>query len=340
MARYPTLYTILIQILVVVAILLSLPLMLYLFTRNYKEALGSLIGVTPAMIVSFIIFMLNYWLFVPLFYHRHKRLQFYLLNVLIYLVIIVTTILIISGSIGYYSINIFILGSSLFITLMFLVGAAALALALRNSLRNKMLREQIAEEKRRHTEDELNWLKNQINPHFLFNTLNNISALVTLDADRAQDCISRLSDLLRYAMYETSKPSVPLMKEVDFMKDYVSLMKLRCNDRTKVNSCFEIESKNARIAPLLLISLIENAFKHGVSSNLPSEISISMTEKDGSLTFECYNSNHAKDKSDHSGSGIGLKNMHRRLDLIYGEKYEWIQTSDKDTFGIIIKIEL
>ena len=325
---------------VVVGILLLLPFMIYAFTRNFDESIRALISIVPAMTISFVIFMLNYWWFVPYFYYRKKRFIYFLLNLILYFLILLQAFITFSKVVSSPSENIFIFASTCFITLMFVVGSSALALALRNSLRNQILREQILEEKRRHTEDELLWLKNQINPHFLFNTLNNISALINIDSDRAQDCLSRLSDLLRYAMYETSKQFVPLVKEVEFMKDYISLMKLRCNNKTLVHSNFEIDSGSVQIAPLLLISLIENAFKHGVSSNLPSEISISLQEKEEILNFECINTNHAKGNSDHSGSGIGLVNMKRRLELLYPDRFKWNQNEDKDVFKINIKIKL
>lgn len=334
------LYTIFLQTSVVLGIVLILPLMIYVFTRNFDDSVRALISVVPAMTISFFIFMINYWWLVPVFYFRRKRILFFLVNFILYLLILLQAFITFSKVVTPPSENIFIFASTCFITLMFVVGSSALALALRNSLRNQALREQMLEEKRRHTEDELIWLKNQINPHFLFNTLNNISALVNIDADEAQDCISRLSDLLRYAMYETSKQFVALNKEVEFMKDYISLMKLRCNNKTEVKTEFEIESGSVQIAPLLLISLIENAFKHGVSSNQPSNIDISMIEKEGVLSFNCENTNHAKGESDHSGSGIGLVNMKRRLELLYPGKFEWNQNYDKDKFNINLKIRL
>ena len=328
------------QTCVVIGIMLLLPLMIYVFTRNFEESVRALISIVPAMTICFVIFMLNYWWFVPYFYYKKKRFLYFSVNIILYLLILLQAFLTFSHVDNPPSENIFLFATTCFITLVFVVGSSALALALRNSLRNQALREQILEEKRRHTEDELIWLKNQINPHFLFNTLNNISALVNIDADKAQDCISRLSDLLRYAMYETSKEFVPLIKEVEFMKDYISLMQLRCNAKTIVNRRFDVESSSIQIAPLILISLIENAFKHGVSSNLHSEISISMIEKEGLLTFECENTNHAKGSSDHSGSGIGLANMKRRLELLYPNRFEWEQQVDENNFKITIKIEL
>ena len=335
-----SLITALLQTAIVIGVLLILPLMIYAFTRNFDESIHSLISIIPAMTISYVIFMLNYWWFVPVFYYKKKKFLYFSVNIFLYFLILLQAFITFSRVMNPLSENVFIFASTCFITLMFVVGSSALALALRNSLRNQALREQILEEKRRHTEDELIWLKNQINPHFLFNTLNNISALINLDTDRAQDCISRLSDLLRYAMYDTSKQYVSLAKEVDFMKDYISLMKLRCNEKTVVKSNFDVESCSVQIAPLLLISLIENAFKHGVSSNQPSEISISMVEKGSNLSFECENTNHAKRASDHSGSGIGLANMKRRLELLYSGRFQWIQNIDKDKFIIKVTIEL
>lgn len=332
--------TALIQIAIFIGVLLIVPLMIYVFTRNTDASIGALISIIPAFSISFVIFMVNYWWLVPGLYFKRKKILFFSINTILYLLILLQAFIVFNKTVGSPKENIFIFASTSFITLMFVVGASALAFALRNSLRNQVLREQILEEKRRHTEDELVWLKNQINPHFLFNTLNNISALVMIDADRAQDCISRLSDMLRYAMYETSRQFVPLNREIEFMKDYVSLMKLRCNNKTIVKADFDAESNNAQIAPLLLISLIENAFKHGVSSNQPSVISISLKEKDGVLTFNCENTNHAKGSTDHSGSGIGLTNMKRRLELLYPDKFEWELTSDKENFKITVKIIL
>lgn len=317
-----------------------MPMMNYVFTGSVEGALATFFSIMPAMFVSFLIFMINYWWLVPYFYHNGKRLAFYSLNLAFYFIIIAFSTVMWFHFTENRTNDLFILFSSIFVTMMFLTGAAALALAIRNSSRNKMLREQFIEEQRRHAEAELVWLKNQINPHFLFNTLNNISALINIDADLAQECISRLSDLLRYAMYETSKPHVDLKKEVEFMKDYISLMKLRCSSRTDVNANFEVTSGGARIAPLLLVSLIENAFKHGVSSKEPSSIDVSLQETDNVMTFTCVNTNHAKDISDKSGSGIGLVNMRRRLDLLYGGNYEWIQKIDDRLFKIIIKIKL
>ena len=201
----------------------------------------------------------------------------------------------------------------------------AAALGIRHFIRVRRIRQQLKEEKTRHTEAELAWLKNQINPHFLFNTLNNISSLTQIDADAAQDAIAQLSDLLRYAMYETNKKMVPVEGEVSFMRNYIELMKLRCNEKTVVKVQWSVANGQQEIAPLLFVSLIENAFKHGVSSNRPSTIDIRLEEQPGQLVFTCDNTNYPMDDADRSGSGIGLENTRRRLELLYHDRFTWEQ---------------
>ena len=217
---------------------------------------------------------------------------------------------------------------------------AAVAVGIRHFIRVRRLRQQLKEEKAKNTEAELAWLKNQINPHFLFNTLNNISSLTQIDPDAAQDMIARLSDLLRYAMYETNKPMVPIEGEVEFMRNYISLMKLRCNDRAVVTEHFKVDNPHTPVAPLLFISLIENAFKHGLSSSRPSAIHISLRQQGGEVEFCCDNTNYPKSTADRSGSGIGLENTRRRLELLYHRRYEWQQEVRDNIYHVKIIIRL
>jgi LytS/YehU family sensor histidine kinase len=217
---------------------------------------------------------------------------------------------------------------------------AGIALLAHHVYRSQTVKRQLEEEQQKRTEAELEWLKNQLNPHFLFNTLNNISSLVQIDADKAQDAIAQLSDLLRYAMYETRREMVPLQGEIEFMRNYVELMKLRCSEKTMVNCQLSIVNSPLTIAPLLFISLIENAFKHGVSSNRDSRIDITLTADGQQLIFDCENTNFPKNDTDRSGSGIGLENTRRRLDLIYKDRYTWEQTLEDNIYKVKITIQL
>ena len=215
---------------------------------------------------------------------------------------------------------------------------AGIALLVHHVRRSMVVKQQLKEEQQKRTEAELEWLKNQLNPHFLFNTLNNISSLVQIDADKAQDAIAQLSDLLRYAMYESRHETVPIQGEVEFMRNYISLMELRCNDKTEVNTHFSNFNNQLNIAPLLFISLIENAFKHGVSSSRPSKIDISLIQNADQLVFTCDNTNYPKDDADRSGSGIGLENTRRRLELMYAGRYTWEQSLENDIYHVRISL--
>ncbi len=230
--------------------------------------------------------------------------------------------------------------TGLFVYMLLNLAMIAAPIALRHFIRTNRLRQQLREEQAKRTEAELAWLKNQINPHFLFNTLNNISSLTQIDPDKAQDAIAQLSDLLRYAMYETNKEQVPVGGEVEFMRNYIELMRLRCNNKTEVNYWEHIEDANRQVAPLLFISIIENAFKHGTSTNRPSFIDISVGQDGDALVFDCTNTNFPKTDADRSGSGIGLENTRRRLDLLYPGRYTWEYgpSEDGQTFNSHIKI--
>ena len=155
------------------------------------------------------------------------------------------------------------------------------------------------------------------------------------------DTVMQLSDLLRYAMYETNNPKVALQGEVEFMRNYIELMELRCNEMTTVSKTIAIEDGKAEVAPLLFISLIENAFKHGMNSNAPATIDISLTQHDGMLVFTSDNTNNPKPTKDRSGSGIGLENTRRRLDLLYPGRYRWEQTvTTENIYHVKITLQL
>lgn len=180
-------------------------------------------------------------------------------------------------------------------------------------------------------EAELTNLKNQLNPHFLFNTLNNIYALIAFDSSKAQEAVHDLSRLLRYVLYDSNAPLVELSREIDFIRNYVDLMKIRLPASAQVQMELPSES-NHRIAPLLFISLIENAFKHGISNSKPSFIHIRIKSDDKGVDCYIKNSYFPKDSSDRSGSGIGLINLQKRLELIYPEKYLFFHEQKGDVY--------
>lgn len=214
----------------------------------------------------------------------------------------------------------------------FAAGATALALARQWVTTDQKLKETEAAR----AQAELKNLRNQINPHFLLNTLNNIYALTAISAERAQEAIMELSKLLRHMLYEYQEPTVPLKEEVEFIRNYVSLMKLRMP--AGVDVTFEVNCKECdlRISPMLIISLVENAFKHGISPTEPSfvRIQVFIDKSKREVTFDIRNSNFPKTQQDRSGHGIGLQQVERRLQLIYPGKHTWEKglTDDGKTY--------
>ena len=186
---------------------------------------------------------------------------------------------------------------------------------------------------------ELQHLHYQLQPHFFFNSLNNIYALVDISPDQAKTSIHSLSKLMRYMLYDTNEELVLLSKEIDFMKKYIDLMKLRVSDKTMVNYSFPSEETGIKIAPLLFISLIENAFKHGVSASKESTIQINMTVNDKTVLFVTENDNFPKKTDDKSGSGIGLPNIEKRINLLYPNKSNFTAQIKENHFVAILEIE-
>lgn len=304
------------QILLLSLIILSPGLISYLTTSDTQIAWESIWIAFYWLAPSIGIYLLNFYLCVPLLWFHRRYWLFGLTNVLL---VGVGNIHLFYNDLNTLPNN-FRAGYLSFIIVSLLVNLMAIGIAL--SIRYVMRQN---EKKQKVIEAELAWLKNQINPHFLFNTLNNISSLTQINADEAQNAVMQLSDLLRYAMYETNNPRVPITGEVDFMRNYIELMKLRCNEMTKVEAQFSISNTQTEIAPLLFISLIENAFKHGTNSNAPATIDIHLEQVNDTIIFTCDNTNNPKPTKDRSGSGIGLENTRRRLELVYHGNYTWEQ---------------
>jgi two-component system, LytTR family, sensor histidine kinase AlgZ len=174
-----------------------------------------------------------------------------------------------------------------------------------------------------HIESELTNLKNQLNPHFLFNTLNNIYSLISTNQENAQNAVHQLSNLIRYVLYESDQQRVPLKKDLDFTTNYIKLMSLRLPVHVKLETDITQSTDGITIAPLLFMSLVENAFKHGISPTDPSNISVRINiVADNKVQCRVENSNFPKPESDKSGSGIGLNNLRKRLELLYPSAYE------------------
>lgn len=186
---------------------------------------------------------------------------------------------------------------------------------------------------------ELAFLKNQISPHFFFNTLNNIYSLITINADDSQKAVLKLSKLMRYLLYESEHGNTKLSSEISFMNNYIDLMKLRMTDKVNLRIIFPEEYEDIDIPPLLFIPFIENAFKHGISSRGKSFIDIEMIVRESSITFSCTNSivNQGAEISD--VSGIGLENIRKRLSLLFPGRHRLTISRTEISFAVNLDID-
>lgn len=194
-------------------------------------------------------------------------------------------------------------------------------------------------------EAELKFLKAQIHPHFLFNTLNNLYALTLKGSKQAAEVVLKLSGLLSYMLYEGNRQKVALQKELDIIETYNSLEKIRYGNRLKVSYKVSGDIENKEIPPMIIIPFIENTFKHGTSGQPENAwINIQIDVDNDLLTLMVVNSKTAEapleDAEPEYKVGIGLKNVKRRLDLLYGERYELQINDEPDTFKVILKLQL
>lgn len=186
--------------------------------------------------------------------------------------------------------------------------------------------------KRDKTKMEMLHLKSQVNPHFFFNTLNNLYGLVDKNPEEAQSLILKLSDLMRYSIYEGQHEWVNLQEEIDYLKNYVDIQKNRYNKNVTVNFNIDIDTKDYKIMPLLLILLVENAFKHGVEKlRNDAKVDIKLTAIDSRIKFMISNNYDIEEIEDHN-PGIGLSNLKRRLEIGYKKEFELSISKNDETF--------
>lgn len=186
-------------------------------------------------------------------------------------------------------------------------------------------------------EAELMLLKNQINPHFFFNTLNNLYALIKKDADAAQDYVLKLSDLMRFTIYDSGKESVNLKDEIDYLINFIDLQTARFHKDIDVNFEKSIKNVNTEVAPLLFIILLENAFKHGVEKATENAfVHVKLIEDDSKISFAVKNNYEAEDSIENNG--IGLKNLKDRLNLLYPNSHQLFNNMEGDIYSTTIEI--
>lgn len=187
---------------------------------------------------------------------------------------------------------------------------------------------------------ELAFLKSQVNPHFIFNVLNNICSLARKKSDETELAIIKLSNLLRYNLYDFKQDKVSLDKEIQYLNDYIDIQKIRLHDNIKIDFTFKGNTENILIEPLLFIPFVENAFKHGVNTIDKGEINILIESNSDSLHFMVKNPIFNKIQQTENQSGIGLNNVLRRLNLLYPDKHKIYITNNENEYIVDLKIIL
>lgn len=225
------------------------------------------------------------------------------------------------------------------LTAMMVIGVSTSVAAVQKWQHDTMLRQKL---ERARIDSELSFLKAQINPHFFFNTLNNIYALTIIDVEASREALHKLSRMMRYVLYESQQGTVRLSQEIAFAEDYIKLMRLRLTDKVTVKLTPPEVMTDVPIAPMLFLPFIENAFKHGVSATQPSHIEIIIRQQGTKIHVEVRNTLFDGKNSTHleESNGIGLVNTRRRLDLLYPGRYGLNVNEDHDEKEFKVHLEL
>jgi len=215
------------------------------------------------------------------------------------------------------------------------------ALGLRYGEKSRKREKEIKELEQAKLNSELAMLKNQVSPHFFFNTLNNIYSLIEINKTSAQAAVLSLSKMMRYMLYESEHGNTRLKSEIEFMKSYIDLMKLRLSSRVKLTVDFPDHFDDIDIPPLLFISFIENAFKHGVSYQGTSFINVSLRTEGNIITFVAENSMTKRQSEENPvvESGIGLENVRKRLTLLFGDNYDLRIEEKESVYSVSLKLD-
>jgi sensor histidine kinase YesM len=311
---------------------------------NYLELLEVMLGTLPVDMAYtyFVIYFL-----IPRFLLRRKYIHFIIL-----FAVSITVVLIVEWTINYEIMYPWIYDDydqwknqityfstsalNMYITIGFLVLLASAIKLSKNWLESQQAKSNLEIQNR---SSELALLRSQVNPHFLFNTLNNIDALIRKDPEQASDTVVKLSEIMRYFIYEANTDKMPLEKEVDYLHNFVELQRIRYSNPNHVRFQVSGSPSNLVIAPMMFIPFVENAFKHGIRQSKTPAIAINLWIHENGIRFEVMNYfqlNHSTD----TGKGIGLANVRRRLELIYPEKHSLAIRAEENKYFVTLEIKL
>lgn len=292
-----------------------------------------------AMLVAY----LNYFLFLPRFL-KHQKIWRYFIEFIVPFVILITCRILLQrylvdeyGHRERYFYSTFYIVQLSFDTILITIFVGMLRFAIGwfelESTRKQMENDKLA--------NELKFLKAQINPHFLFNTLNNLYYLAYSHSANTTEVIAKLSQMMRYMIYDSNYPKVLLSKEIEYMQNYISLERLRLNNEVPIDFVVEGDTENILVTPLIFITFLENAFKHGVSANTSgSWVKIHFLVKDNEIIYTVENTKLKNVLSEKEKSGFGLQNLKRRLELSYPDKHQLKADEFPDRYFVQLNLSL
>lgn len=224
-----------------------------------------------------------------------------------------------------------------FVNIFFWVVAIVAAKLVTDRMRSQLYIEQIEKEK---ATNELNFLRAQFNPHFLFNSINSIYGHIDKSNKEARDMLLVLSEMLRYQLYECNVEQISLDREINYLRNYITMQKGRIDERVEVNFCADEVDGQITIAPLLLITFIENAFKYvGFNEDRLNKVDISLRYTNGKLIFKVFNTKDSYINHTEGSSGLGIANTRRRLEILYPDRHQLNISNDEQTYSVELILE-
>lgn len=285
-------------------------------------------------------FYFNYFYLIPTFYFSKKHVYFWILVIVSLLIVLAIPTLLIY-QIHTSPVNIiekeFRPHPPLFIHAEHNLAKFSLILVLSLLLR---INDQWKRAQKEKTDAELSYLRAQINPHFLFNTLNSIYSMALSKSDNTPTAVVKLSAMMRYAITEAHRDLVPLEKEINYIADFVDLQKFRLGNTVKLSHRVTGDPKGKMIAPLILISIVENAFKYGVNPEENSSIMVDLTVHEYFLVFLVRNNKVRTNVAENEKSGVGIENTRNRLNMIYPGKHKFEITENPVDYSVVLTLQL
>jgi two-component system, LytTR family, sensor kinase len=290
---------------------------------------------SSGLIPAFLGFYSSYAFLFPRFLKRKKLLSFFLSGVLVYIAsaLIQDIYLSVVPRPGIFVEQRSAIAITIMLTLIALINGI-MGLVMRGFITSYGDIKLKADLNQKNHEMELALVKSQINPHFLFNTINNIDVLITKDATKASSYLNKLSDIMRFMLYETKAEKIPLEQELAYIEKYIDLQKIRTSNPNYVSYSVKGDASNLMIAPMLFIPFIENAFKHAENKMIENAINIAIIIEKDKITFDCENSYSSNTQTKLNHSGLGNELIQKRLILLYPNKHKLKVADENNTYKV------